>query len=134
MPRHDPQKLQSEELPREAQQPSPPGSWALPVAEQSWSPCPHCPLGAFPGAWAPPTPPEKKQAPASSCGGLCQRPLWGKEKGAWGGLPTHCTQEPPGAHQATLLQAHGRPPPLPAPHPPGLLLLKAFTGPSSPPG
>ena len=52
-----------------------------------------------------------REAPAgASARGLC---------GArWRGPPTHCTQEPPRAHPATLLQAHGRPPPLPAPHSP----------------
>lgn len=76
VPRRDPQKLQSEELPRGARQPSPPGSQALPVAEQSWSPARAAPSGPFleSGPLLP--------HPGSSCGGLCQRPLWGKVEGA----------------------------------------------------
>lgn len=119
VPRHDPQKLRSEELPREARQPSPPGSSALPVAEQSpGAPARAAHSGPFlEGGLLLPHQRRSgpREAPAgASAGGLC-----GARRGGPGeGRPPHCTQEPPGAHPATLLQAHGHPPPLPAPHPP----------------
>lgn len=112
-----------------ARQPSPPGSWALPVAGRSpGAPCRHSPLEAFPGGWALPTPREKKHP-----GKLLQVPLPEASAGQGEG-PGHGRHlsmwEPPGACPAALPQAHRCPPPLPAPHPPWPALLKAFTGPA----
>lgn len=119
VPRQDPQKLRSEELPREARQPSPPGSSALPVAEQSpGAPARTAHSGPFLEAGSS-YPTREEAGPGKLPRGPLPDASAGQGEGGPGeGRPPHCTQEPPGAHPATLLQAHGHPPPLPAPHPP----------------